>query len=268
VVVTFTLLFGAAVAITVFTSAEILLSVATGSALAGGLIGGLAAVAVSGAAGAGAAGAGAAGASLAGAAGGFAGGLALLLATLLELSELSEEPSLARLRAARRSAAVFFFDGLAWSEEDVAVSFCATLGAGAVAAGEAASAAALAAAASSTGAEAVAVGADALASGGGGAATGATGAAGVVLATCIACSLRAMYMYNPPPNSAARAIPTTILPTGEGEDAEFIISTRSLQVTLMFYIRRFVTPVSALELCASLSPTSAASPMPIQLISQ
>ncbi|HTB68818.1 MAG TPA: hypothetical protein VK727_21535 [Steroidobacteraceae bacterium] len=181
-----------------------MLSEATGSAVSGAAAGGFAAVAVSGAAGAGVAGAGAAGASLAGA----AGGLALLLATLLELSELpaaglalvfavelwsvSEEPSLARLRAARRSEAVFFFDGLAWSEEDVAVSFCATLGAGAVAAGGAASAAALAAAASSTGADAVAAGGDAVASGGGGAAGGATGAAGVALATCIACSLRAI----------------------------------------------------------------------------
>jgi hypothetical protein len=131
VVVTFTLLFGAAVAITVFTSAEILLSEAAGSALAGGLAGGFAAVAASGAAcgaAGGAAGAGAAGASLAGAAG-AAGGFALLLATLLEVSELplaglallfavevwsvSELPSLARFRAWRRSEAVFFLDGLA-----------------------------------------------------------------------------------------------------------------------------------------------------------
>jgi hypothetical protein len=215
VVVTFTLLFGAAVAITVFTSAEILLSDATGSALAGGVAGGFSAVAVSGAAGAGAAGAAAAGASLAGAAGGFAGGLGLLLATML-----SDALSLERLRAARRSAAVFFLDGLAWSEEDVAVSFCATLGAGA-AAGGAARAAARAAAASSTGGEAGAAGADvaAVASGGGGAVGGATGAAGVALATCIACSLCDTYRYSPPPKSAARAMPTTILGAGDGDDA-------------------------------------------------
>ena len=112
-VVTFT--FGAACAITVFTSAEILLSEATGSALAGGF----AAVAASGA---GAAGAGAADASAAGAA-----GAALLLATLLEVSALpvaglalvfavevwSVAEALSRLRAARRSAAAFFLADLA-----------------------------------------------------------------------------------------------------------------------------------------------------------
>jgi hypothetical protein len=276
VVVTFTLLFGAAVAISDFTSAEILLSEATGSAAAGAA-GGFAAVAVSGAAGAGAAGAGAAGASLAGA----AGGVTLLLATLLALSELaglalvfafesllvSESASLARFRAARRSAAAFFLDALAWSEGAVA-SFCATLGVGAVTGGGAARAAALATAASSTGAEAGAAGAAVVASGGAGAAAGATGAAGVILATCIACSLRDTYIYNPPPKSAARATPTTILGAGEGVVVEFIVSTRSLQVTLMLYIRRFVTPVSALELCASPSPTSAALPAAIRLISK
>lgn len=263
VVVTFTLLFGAAVAITVFTSAEILLSEAAGS---------------------GAAGAGAAGASLAGAAGAaVAGGFALLLATLLELSELpvaglalvsaveagslSVLPSLARFRAARRSDALFFLDGLAWSEEGVVVSFCATLGAGA-AAGGVARAAALAAAASLTGAEA---GAEAVASDatapesepGGGTAANVGFGAGVARATCIACSLCATYRYSPPPKIAARAIPTTILPAGEGVIVEFIIGTRSLQVTLMFYIRRFVTPVSAMDLRAS----QALHPVPRQRLS-
>jgi hypothetical protein len=159
-----------------------------------------------------------------------------LLATLVEVSDLleadldlvfaaeslllSESLSLERLRAARRSAAVFFFEdlagSLAWSE-DFAVSSGVTLGVGA---GVAASAASRAAAASLTGAEA---GAGAEASGGAGAATGATGAAGVARATCIACSLRAMYMYIPPPKSAARATATTILGKGDAVEVEFMI---------------------------------------------
>lgn len=173
---------------------------------------------------------------------------------------------MARLRAARRSAAAFFRADLAWSE-DVAVSFCATLGAGAAATGGVATAASLAVAASSTGADAGAAGAGVLVSGGGTAAVAGAGA-GVVRATCIACSLRVTYMYSPPPKTAARATPTMILPAGDGEDAEFMITTRSLQVTLMFYIRRFVTPVSAMELWASPSPTFPARPTSIRLISQ
>jgi hypothetical protein len=76
VVVTLTLLFGAAVAICDFTSAEILLSVAPASGAAGAGV----AAAVASAAG----GVGAAGASVAGGAGGVtAGGGTVVLATLL-----------------------------------------------------------------------------------------------------------------------------------------------------------------------------------------